>query len=57
MFQQFKRYLNKYKFKLFLYFMQLQKYTVIKYITNIYYNKVYGIQSNRQSGVSLRQEK
>ena len=36
MFQQFKRYLNKYKFKLFLYYMQLQKYTVIKYITNYY---------------------
>ena len=36
MLQHVYRFYNKYKFKLFLYYMQLQKYTVIKYITNYY---------------------
>jgi hypothetical protein len=36
MFKKIKQLYNKYRFKLILWAIRLQQYTVIKYVTNIY---------------------
>lgn len=38
MFQKIQQMYTRFKFKLFIYFMKVQKYPLIKYITNLYKN-------------------